>query len=52
MAKIPLSVNELLKKIVFKVLLVVVVVVVEFQQAYLENQIRYEDETLHSGRNP
>ena len=50
MAKIPLSVNELLKKIVFKVLLVVVVVV-EFQQAYLENQIRYEDETLHD-RNP
>ena len=34
--------------LVFKILLLLlVVVVVQFQQAYLKNQVRYKDETLH-----
>ena len=40
---------------VFKILVVVVVVVVvvvQFRQAYLKNQIRYGDETLHKDWNP
>ena len=41
------------KKSVFKVcLLVVVVVVVQFRQAYLKNQTRYKGETLHDDWNP
>ena len=47
-AKIATSVNELLKKVI----LPIVVVVVQFQQAYLKNQLRYEDETLHKDWNP
>ena len=44
MAKITLSVNKLLKKVSFKNSLLVVVVV-QFQQVYLKNQVRYKDET-------
>jgi hypothetical protein len=37
------------RKLVFKIL---VVVVVEFQQAYIKNQVIYGDETLHKVWNP
>ena len=40
------------KKSVFKVCLLVVVVVVQFRQAYLKNQKRYRVETLHDDWNP
>ena len=39
--------NIYFKKSVFKILVVVVVVVVQFRQAYPKNQVRYGDETLH-----